>query len=80
MRKKLGIAIVALGVVGVAVLFCLACYSKAHPNAAREACERNLREFDRAVEQFETTNNTQAVVQSTNRVPGESQGSSSVRR
>jgi hypothetical protein len=76
MRKKLGIAMVALGVVGVAALFCLACYAKAHPNAAREACERNLREFDRAFQQYAAPSNTQSVFQSSNHVSGGNQGSS----
>jgi hypothetical protein len=50
MGKRLKIGLVVVGIATCAVGFCLAIlHARVQPNAAMEACKRNLRQYDEEV-------------------------------
>ena len=58
MGKRLKIGLVVIAMVICTVGFCLAIlHARVQPNAAMEACKRNLREFDEAARTWTSTNN-----------------------
>jgi hypothetical protein len=58
MGKQLKIGLLVIGIATCAIGFCLAiAHARVQPNAASEACKKNLRQFEGEVQTWTNTNN-----------------------